>query len=193
MIVEVYPSLFVGDDDALVQAPLHQLVIVHAAKEPYHRQAVGYRGRALPSDHPEYLFAFRENELALNMVDTDNPMFFSRKMIGVALEFVHHHYSIGHCVLIHCNKGLSRSPSLALLYLAAYLKVLPHDSLEEAEDAFLARYPLYNPKRGIRSHLQTYWLDYCGGGTPKICAILCSKAICYICLKFPRFTRRYNR
>ena len=39
-------------------------------------------------------------------------------------------------VLVHCNLGESRGPSIALLYMAARLHALPTTSLEAAEEKF---------------------------------------------------------
>lgn len=72
-MIEVKSNLFVGsqDDEAAIRGQGGWFV-VHACKEPYHRQALGYSGRGAPKDHPEYLIARREGRLILNLVDVDN-------------------------------------------------------------------------------------------------------------------------
>jgi predicted protein tyrosine phosphatase len=135
--------------------------VVHACKEPYHRQALGYLGRGAPKEHPEYLIAQRGDRLILNIVDVDNPAFFNKAMIDTALDFIDEALGRDMKVLVHCNVGESRSPSIALLYLACRAKVLSRESFLEAEEEFRRLYPAYNPRAGIRGHLQQNWHLYC--------------------------------
>jgi predicted protein tyrosine phosphatase len=109
-MIEVYSRLFIGSELDYEGTVSHQSgwAIVHACKEPYHRQALGYSGRAVPSTHPEYLIAQRGKRLILNMVDTDNPRFFAKEMIIRALDFIDQQRADGLKVLIHCNQGESR-------------------------------------------------------------------------------------
>jgi len=162
-MIEVHPNLFVGDEEDYEFGVVGQegWAVIHACREPYHRQALGYRGRGAPKYHPEYLVARRGNRLILNIVDVDNPTFFDKGMIDAALGFIDEALAQGSRVLIHCNQGESRSPAIALLYMAARLGALPTESLEAAEDQFRAIYPGYNPKPGIRGHLHQYWHEYC--------------------------------
>ncbi len=60
--------------------------------------------------------------LILNMVDAKDPELFSKEMIDAALDFMDETLSRGLKVLVHCDRGESRSPSIALLYVAARLK-----------------------------------------------------------------------
>jgi protein-tyrosine phosphatase len=94
------------------------------------------------------------------MIDTDNPSFFSKDMIDIALDFIEEYHAMGWKVLIHCNQGESRGPSIALLYLAAHLGVMPNESLQIAEQHFQAVYPNYHPRVGIREHIKAYWDQY---------------------------------
>jgi predicted protein tyrosine phosphatase len=161
-MIEVYSKFFVGDQSDFGYDVSRRTgwATVHACKEPYHRQALGYTGRGAPSNHPEYLAARRGNRLMLNMVDADNPMFFKKVMIDQALDFISEMRTDEYNVLVHCNQGESRGPSIALLYLAARLKALPKDSLEAAEEKFRLIYPGYSPGLGIRGHLRLYWQQY---------------------------------
>jgi predicted protein tyrosine phosphatase len=162
-MIEMHPNLFVGDEHDYVSRVVHEdrWAVVHACKEPYHRQTLGYSGRGAPKDHPEYLAARRGDRLILNMVDANDPAFFAKEMIDQALDFIDEQLAVGHKVLVHCNQGESRAPSIALLYMACRLHVLPTDSLEAAERAFVTKYPGYNPKPGIREHLRQNWQMYC--------------------------------
>jgi hypothetical protein len=57
-MIEVTRNLFVGNnnDYNLIQSE-SDWAIVHACKEPYHRNALGYSGQGAPKEHPEYLVA----------------------------------------------------------------------------------------------------------------------------------------
>jgi protein-tyrosine phosphatase len=59
-------------------------------------------------------------------------------------------------VLIHCNQGESRAPSLALLYLAKRLGSLPNESYDLAAESFEAQFP-YRPGQGISRWLTRNW------------------------------------
>jgi predicted protein tyrosine phosphatase len=150
-MIEVKHNLWVGNQADCIG--LTDFAIVHACKEPYHRQFVGYKQRALPKDHEEYLWAIRGNEIALNIIDADSKEYFAEEMIGMALNFIDTHLYIKNKVLVHCNQGQSRSPSIAMLYMRDELP----DDFEEAEEAFRLIYPAYKPKNGIRGYVREHW------------------------------------
>lgn len=162
MIEAVYSdTLYIGDVEACQEySKSKRWVIIHACKEPCHRAAVGYTGRATEKTHPEYLVARRgTNHLYLNLVDSPNPAFFSVDMLEEVLFFLSVRLREDKNVLIHCNKAESRAPSLALLYI--YTQVDPGMySFEDAVDLFREIYPHYNPSPGIYEHMQAHWLDY---------------------------------
>lgn len=62
----------------------------------------------------------------------------------------------GESVTIVCNKGVSRSASIALLYLAA-TRQINRENFKSAKEDFLKFYPPYNPGRGISAFLNHYW------------------------------------
>lgn len=162
-MIEVYKNLYVGNEQDYEQKVKGNegWAVVHTCKEPYHRQILGYTGRGAPKDHPEYLFAERDNRLALNIVDADNPEFFDKSMIDYAMCFIFDKLEKNLKVLIHCNQGESRSPSIAMLYIAIYGRI-PNNTIEDAEKAFIQVYPKYNPKQGIRGHMGKFWNEYIG-------------------------------
>ena len=158
-MIEIYQNLFVGnqDDYELNIAGEDGWAVVHACKEPYHRMALGYRGRGAPKEHPEYLVARRENRLILNIVDADNPAYIPKEIIDAALKFISEKLAENLKVLVHCNQGMSRSPSIGLLYLVRNTDKLPKCSLDEAESSFREIYPPYNPANGIRGFMIAKW------------------------------------
>lgn len=160
-MIEIYPNLFIGTEQDYENGVNDQTgwMIVHACKEPYHRQLLGYTTRGAPKDHPEYLMAQRGNRLILNLVDTPNPAFIPKEIIDTALYFIHKGLSEGCKVLIHCNLGESRSPSIGLLYLRIHTDILP-DEFALAEGKFREIYPPYNPSMGIRGFVVNNWNSY---------------------------------
>lgn len=161
-MIEVCPKLFVGNDsDASTVSQASNWFVIHACKEPYHRQALGYSGRAAPKSHPEYLIAKRENRLILNLVDAANPNYIPKVIIDEAVDTIHERLNTNK-VLVHCNQGMSRSPTIALLYLLKHTNVLPNDSLQGAIEAFRKIYPAYAPARGVALFAQKYWQEYAG-------------------------------
>jgi len=155
-MIEVYKNLFVGCANDLMFTD-KDWYIIHAAKEPYHRQAIGYKERALNKLHKEYLYAIRGNELSLNMIDTPSPDFFKKSMINAALKFIDQGITLEKKVLIHCNEGMSRSPSLAFLYMVSKHLLCP--DFEEAKEEFNLIYPDWKPK-GIFQWIQANWNEY---------------------------------
>jgi predicted protein tyrosine phosphatase len=159
VMTEVYPGLFVGEQasyESGVRAE-SDWAVVHACKEPYHRQALGYRGRAAPKNHPEYLIARRDNRLILNLVDADDPAYIPADIMDAAVMFIHEHLSAGRRVLVHCNQGLSRSPAIAMLYLGTHTDRLSRDSFEQALTSFRGLYPPFTPARGVLGFLRGRW------------------------------------
>lgn len=133
--------------------------VCHACKEPFHRMALQYTGRGAPKEHPEYLWSERlGRRLAMNIVDAPKSIFFDKGMIDKALDFIHQKRNEGLKVLVHCNEGFSRSPSIALLYLVKH-GLIEGDTLEDVEAEFLKLYPEYNPGAGMRGFVKENW-DY---------------------------------
>lgn len=133
--------------------------IVLAAKEPFHRNALGYTGRAAAKDDPEYLYAKRDNKLILNLVDAPKSIFFDKGLIDLALDFIDEELNGGKKVLIVCNQGESRSTSLSLLYLVKK-GLISGETLEDVEAEFLKLYPKYSPGTGMRGFVKENWEYY---------------------------------
>jgi hypothetical protein len=160
-MIEVTKNLFVGDQLAYESKVrfVDDWCVVHACKEPYHRQALGYSGRAAPKTHPEYLIATRGNRLILNMVDVDNPAYIPKEIMDAALLFIDQSLKAGKQVLVHCNQGMSRSAGIALLFLAKQ-GLIAQSSFLEAEQQFTTLYPPCNMSLGIRGFLMQNWDSY---------------------------------
>jgi predicted protein tyrosine phosphatase len=156
---EVFKDLWVGDDvdfESLAHTMAHSWSVVHAAKEPYHRELIGYTTKSAPKEHPYYLFARFGNLLFLNLVDADNPNYIPEEIIDEATDFITDRLSLGDKVLVHCNEGNSRAPSLAFIWMVenGHLPSNFHDASRE----FSKLYPEFKPGKGmflaIKRHLE---------------------------------------
>ncbi len=153
-MVEVHPNLFVaGENRCQIGSP--QMAVVHACKHPCHVRAVGYTG-SLPSNHPNYLVLEKDFDLYLNMIDPDKPLFMP-PLFTRFLSFASKHWNDNRSILIHCNKRESRSPTLAMMFMAKRLGVLPNSSYQESSTEFRMLYPTYKPGLGIQTYLTKNW------------------------------------
>ena len=77
----IHPNLYVGHQGDYEHQVKGQegWAVVHACKEPYHRQLLGYATRGAPKDDPEYYFAERGSRLYLNLVDAPDPAYIRRR------------------------------------------------------------------------------------------------------------------
>lgn len=126
--------------------------VVHACRHPCYRMAAASLTDAERRDSA----LAAESNLYLDLIDPPLPLF------GVApfvtfLDFVEPRWRRGEHLLIHCNLGRSRAPTLALLFLAKRLRTLPDASYELAAEAFRKTLPSYTPGAGIRSFLSAHW------------------------------------
>ena len=158
-MTEIDKNLFVGN---LIDFENNQFdpdfCFVQACKEPCHRKAVGYTGRAPEKSHPEYLIALRERKIILNMIDPPTGKYFENILFESSLNFINEHLKNEKKVLIHCNQGKSRSPSIGLLYLATQGKIR-NENYDFAKEDFEQIYPNYEPN-GIREFLSKNWKNY---------------------------------
>lgn len=155
---EVYDGLHVGDE-LLCSPQGNGTATVHACKHPCHQRAVGYSG-SLSRDHPDYLTCREGKHLYLNFVDMDRKQSheFMQPILTAAMDFIEEHLPSGR-VEVHCNQGRSRSPTIAMLYLAKRTEGIPSDSYQSARASFQDRYPDYDPGRGIHLYLEDRWVD----------------------------------
>jgi len=160
-MVEIYNNVFIGDEnDYECNVKYNETFnVIQACKEPYHRKAIGYKGRACDSQNPEYLFAIRDNRLILNLIDGKNHEYVSKIIIDKAIRYINESLNSGKKVLIHCNKGESRSASIGLLFLA-HKGVFKGDRFDIAERKYKEIYPKYSPSEGINKFCYINWEKY---------------------------------
>jgi len=159
-MTEIFPNLFVGHEgDFEYQVKGGEgWAVVHACKDPYHRQLLGYTTKGAPKG-PEYLVAVRGDRLYLNLVDVDDPAFIHVELVEKAIAFIHEKLCGGKKVLVHCNQGESRGPGIAFLYLLRHTPALPKTSLADALGVFQRIYPAFHPGPGIAGYIAAHWND----------------------------------
>jgi len=154
---KIIENLYIGSDFDCRLAIANSYAIVHACKHPCHRRGVGYKGNLKPT-HPYYLIKRSGSNLYLNMVDMEKKMLarYTHPIMKAALQFIDGNINEKK-VLVHCNQGLSRSPSIILLYLACK-KIITNESYQKAKSEFIQKYySRYNPNQGIRLYLNSNW------------------------------------
>ena len=160
-MIEVYNNLYVGSQFDYESSVRFQTgwAIVHACKEPYHREALGYKTNGAPKDHPEYLIAKRGNRLILNLVDVEKVDYIAHGIIDEALTFIDANLNNSLKVLVHCNQGMSRSAGIAMLFLASNGEFL-NKNFDEALAEFKILYPSCNLSRGVFDYVKSNWIKY---------------------------------
>lgn len=155
-MIEINNNIYIGDDSDCLNNNA-DIAIIHACKT-CHQKGVEYRGN-LPSAHPNYLILETNDNLYLNMVDMEREFLpkFTHPIMKSSLVFIKKYFS-EKPILIHCNQGFSRSPSIGLVYLARENEI-SNTSYIGAKNNFLEKYPQYAPGRGIELYLQNNWND----------------------------------
>lgn len=163
-MINVYKNIYVGNQEDLYQLySNNEWSFLHCAQQPFHREMVGYTG-FLNKNHSNYRSIIKGNRMALNIVDMN---FFNlngyedhfRKMFTEAIEFLNKETLKGNKILIHCNQGMSRGPSLAMLYIST-LGAFNYKGFEDTEKEFNKLYPNYNPAINIKGTIKYFWNEF---------------------------------
>jgi hypothetical protein len=145
-------AIHVGSLDDCASFSLPDWSIVHALKSPCYMDSVAF---AAVSDHRGKYVIEYDRDLYVNVIDppAERPFFYP-ELFTLTNDFLGR--NADRDVLIHCNKGESRAPSFALVYLA-HCGLLPTDSYAEARRVFSESYPAYAPGGGIERYLTEHW------------------------------------
>ncbi len=155
---EIAKGIFVGTvDDYNKLKNNENFAFVAACKDPIHKKVVGYSGKSCEKSRAEYLYAIRDNLIALNMIDAPKPEFFSVEMIRAGLDFIHDSIIKGKFVLVFCNQGQSRSPAMVLMYLRDSLFFDKSVTFDTAFNFIKSKYPEFEPNTGIHQFMQDNW------------------------------------
>lgn len=153
-MIEVCDNLYVGTTASCHHDPNGEYAVIHACKYPCYHNSVGKK-ILLPNDE-KYLVNPCENHLYLNMIDAKQlKNIHLEPMISSALGFIEQNIQ-NKKILIHCNQGQSRSPAIALIYLAKKGKISKR-SYQEAKSDFKKVYPEFSPGEGIEDYLEANW------------------------------------
>jgi hypothetical protein len=146
----VYPRFYVGHEEDFYALPtdLSGWRVVQAARHPF------YWDESKGEDHGVILTGHR---LILDMVDADSPEYFQAHHFILSAEYIFNALNKGKKVLVHCNLGQSRAPSLALFCMATLLKEIPRHTFCQAAGQFGCLYPDYNPGHGLIQFLGREW------------------------------------
>lgn len=149
---EVYPHLWVGDRTDYETSVRHRAVV--SATKSVHSREVRYNGK----DDPDYIYVEKPYHLILNWVDGPSHLYdwSTPGLFTRVNDFIDRNRPLGD-ILVHCDHGLSRSPTLALVYLAKRTSALP-DGLHDAFQEFARLYPRYAPG-GIFDYVSKHWRE----------------------------------
>jgi hypothetical protein len=121
-----------------------------------HQQTLGYNSLAAPKGK-NYLSVAKDNRLAVNIIDMEDPNMIPFECVKLALDYVKDQLGKGKKVLIACNSGHSRGPSTGLAFLRS-IGELPYHFIK-AENVYKVLYNKYDPGLGIRQVLKDHWGD----------------------------------
>lgn len=161
--IYVHPSggkLYIGDDNAFTKTEGKTgWSWVRCCKEGPggHRALLGYKTLAAPHDS-HYQYVIKGNILAINILDLDDPHFMPDDGVNHALEFIDKKLKSGDNVLVACNAGVSRGPSIALLYLESIGEFLD-SRFRIAEKMLKSFYSKYNPGIGMEAYTKTKFAE----------------------------------
>ncbi len=128
--------------------------VLHACQVPcWHRVAGKLEGR------PGVVLGTC-GDLYLNMVDSVDPKFIQVYQFLEAFKWLDEHDNGHGDVLIHCNRGISRAPSILLAWRARN-GLLSRHSYTTARAQFEYDYPYY-PGAGLVKFLTANWQELMG-------------------------------
>lgn len=145
---EVSKNIYVGSKYDLPDTNEEDYAFVHAAKTLFVK------------DKDEVVNE-SENHLYINWVDAKDSKYFDYNNNGVnvfikILDFIDK-WAPEKKVFIHCDEGVSRSPSIAMVYLAKRRKEINSKDHVFAEREFTHIYPNYFAYNGISDFLFKNW------------------------------------
>ena len=101
-----------------------------------HKETLGYNTRSAPKG-PDYLAVVSGRRMALNYIDNDDPNYIPEEMIKKGLRYIDEQLKAGHKILVACNAGHSRGPTMAMLYMRS-IGELPYNFAQGQPEFFTA-------------------------------------------------------
>jgi hypothetical protein len=164
-VEEIYPRVYVGDDlayERLKNKDNWSFLRCCKYGAGGHQQTLGYNTLAAPEGR-EHFVVKRGHLMALNMLDLDDPNFVDPKMVQAGLDFAKEELLSGRKVLIACNQGKSRGPTMGLMFLRS-IGDMPHAYLM-SQRMYHTIYDAYDPSQGINQFARMAWTSL---GTGKL-------------------------
>jgi hypothetical protein len=155
---QVISNLYVGGDKDVPEAKKRGYARLACTKDGIdsHRSMLGYTTMGAPKGD-EYLYARRGDVMALNLIDVDDPEMIPDKLIDAGVEFIAEMLKAGKKILVHCNAGHSRGPTMAMMGMRA-IGELPQP-FNRAKHIFKTLYPPYDPGHGMEYKAREHWLE----------------------------------
>lgn len=140
----IIDGLYVGSQNNFFELMQNEnWVFVQAAREPFFLKECDLK---YISSEKEPLFVIKQNLIALNLSDSrDESTSELMIMASTALRFIKENLDNDKNVLVHCNHGVSRSPSIALMYVLKNTGLLSNKTFAEIIETYKSIYPKYNP------------------------------------------------
>ncbi|MDE2025157.1 MAG: dual specificity protein phosphatase family protein [Patescibacteria group bacterium] len=162
-MIEIAPRIFIAKEKEIANLTPAEYSLVSLAST-YHYQMHGKKKGEFAKDDPCYIMCSHGNQiLSLNWVDGAKHLY-DWEGKGVEnmkkiLTWIEYQLDHNRKVIIMCNQGLSRSPTIALLYMAKVLKSLNNNSFASAAKDFKELYPEYAPG-GIGDFVNEHWSQF---------------------------------
>lgn len=159
----IHPQLYIGSEEDWENQRNQEGWSFLLAAKTWHAEALRYPpNRGAPKESPEYLYLVRKDptRFIMNLVDAPDPGLFRPELIDWALLFITQQRIAGKNVLVCCNEGRSRAPSIGMLWLVKEGKFSPTASAETIMDSFRYLYPSYEPGTGIKAFVESNWSHF---------------------------------
>lgn len=160
----ILPRLIVGDRSLCTTTEPNTAIV--CSSKTCHKRLVGYSGWGAPRG-PEYFTAKRTHRIALNIVDSDNPEFMPpREIFDETLPWMREHYDAGRTLVVHCDEGRSRAPTVALLFMASINALYPERAPDFLLSPFIAMdylrrlYPEFAPAPNMKAFIELHLGEY---------------------------------
>lgn len=144
-------NIYIGGKDDLKDTD-ESWAFVHSCKSS-HQERLGYT-RA-DKNSPHYILFEEHKHLYINWVDEPTGQYFKTNTFLYALDFIDK-YIKTRKVLVHCDMGSSRGPTLGFVYLAKRTNFFQKNDFSSALKQFYKFYPYYTPS-GILLFVKEHW------------------------------------
>lgn len=119
-----------------------------------HKNLLGYTTQAAPIGEHQY-WVKKKNVFAINLLDLDNSDMVPSDAIILSLKEAYKKYIDGYNLGFFCNAGVSRGPSVAMLFLRS-IGEFPSGYLQ-SEKIMRTLYPKFDPRQGIKQASKEMW------------------------------------